>query len=300
MKRILYHPVINAALRTVARPFAPVIPEQFKFPVTGVIKVKVAAGKHIRVKCNPTSFVARKLFWHGMDGFEYTMARLFTRLVEDTEVFLDIGANIGYYSLLASALKPQMKVISFEPAPAVFAYLKDNQELNGFDHMKPEQLAMSDQDGHLEFFISKNPKYVGIADHHLTSTGSFDKVQADRTSILESVKVQTTTLDNYVQKQKLDKIDLIKLDTEATEHLVLAGAQHVLKNHRPVFFCEVLPGKVEQKIAEAFSAHNYLIYRLANTGIERVDLLSHDASITNDHLMIPPEKQDYLESLLEN
>lgn len=298
MKRLLYNTAVNTLLRTIARPFAPVIPEHLKFPVTGVIKVKVPDGKRVLMRCNPTSFVARKLFWHGMDGFEYTMAKLFTRLIKDAKLFFDIGANIGYYSLLASALNEQLHVVSFEPAPSVYSYLSANKQLNGFERMKTERLAMSNQDGHLEFFISKNPKYVGIAEHHLTSTGSFDKAQADRTSILESVKVEATTLDSYVAGEQPGIIDLIKLDTEATEHLVLAGAQQVLSQHRPIIFCEVLPGKVEAEISAAFKKHDYIFYRLDDEGVIQVDNLEHDASMTNDHLMIPPEKQDYLTSLL--
>ncbi len=298
MKRLLYNPIVNKTLRTAARPFSALIPEQFKFPVTGVIKVDVPGGQFIRIRCNPTSFVARKLFWHGMDGFERTMARLFTGLIKDADVFFDIGANIGYYSLLACAINKELQVFSFEPAPSVFAYLESNKEINEFDRMQPQQMAMSDQDGHLEFFVSKNPKFVGIAEHHLTSTGSFDKVQADRTSILESVKVQATTLDTYVAQNGVSKIDLIKLDTEATEHLVLAGAQHVLTNHRPIIFCEVLPGKVEKEIRAAFQKHNYSIFRLDANGIEPVDELSHDATSSNDHLMVPGEMKIDLASML--
>ena len=298
MKRLLYHPAVNKTLRSIARPFSPLIPEQFKFPVTGVIKVGVPGGRFIQMRCNPTSFVARKLFWHGMDGFERTMARLFTALIKDVDVFFDIGANIGYYSLLACAVNKELQVFSFEPAPSVFAYLKANKEINGFDQMRPQQMALSDEDGHLEFFVSKNPKYVGIAEHHLTSTGSFDKAQADRTSILESVKVEATTLDTYIAKNGVSKIDLIKLDTEATEHLVLAGAQHVLADHRPIIFCEVLPGKVEKEIKAAFQKHNYSIYRLDASGVVLVDELAHDATSSNDHLMIPAEQQIDLESML--
>ncbi len=298
MKKILYNPVVNTILRTVARPFSTLIPEGYKFPVTGVIKVKVSGGHPILIRCNPTSFVARKLFWGGMDGFEQTMARLFASLAKEAHVFLDVGANIGYYSLLASAINPSLKIVSFEPAPAVYKYLKANKELNNFVNLRAEQLAMSDQAGELEFFISRNPKYVHIAEDHLTSTGSFDKIQADRTFLLESVKVKTTTLDAYVAQHQIPRVDLIKLDTEATEHLVLAGAPSVLSEHKPVIFCEVLPGKVEQEIEAAFKRHDYLMYRLADGGVEQVTTLQHDASRTNDHLMIHPDRLPEVEPLL--
>ncbi|MFK7846030.1 MAG: FkbM family methyltransferase [Rhodothermales bacterium] len=298
MKKLLYHPTINKVLRTIAKPLSPVIPGSFKFPVTGIIKVKVPGGNHILVQCNPTSFVARKLFWEGMDGFEFTMARLFTELAKRAGVFLDVGSNIGYYSLLAAAVNPELKITSFEPAPAVFKYLQINRNLNQFSHITVEQLALSDEEGELTFFISKNPKYLDIAEHHLTSTGSFDKAQADRTTVLESVKVGTITMDQYVARHDVSTIDLIKLDTEATEHLVLAGAQHVLADHKPFIFCEVLRGKVEKEIESAFKKHNYLFFRLEKDRVIRVDSLSDDRAKTNDHLMVHPDKLSIVEPLL--
>ena len=297
MKKILYNPVINKVVRTAVKPFSTLIPEGLRFPVTGTIKLRVPGGESILIRCNPTSFVARKLFWEGMAGFEAVMSQLFVRLVRDANVFLDIGANIGYYSLLAASINPHLKIFSFEPAPEVFSYLKKNIEINGFD-IQAEQKAISDKIGSLEFFVSRNPKYVDIADEHLTSTGSFDKSQADRTTILETINVEALTLDEYVAQKGIEKIDLIKLDTEATEHLVLAGAQRVLSEFKPVIFCEVLPGKVEQKIEAAFKAQGYLMYRLGEDRISAVESLAHTSAITNDHLMIHPDKLDVMSDLL--
>lgn len=298
MKKILYNPVVNKIVRTAAKPFAPIIPEHLKFPVTGTIKLRIPGGGSILMNCNPTSFVARKLFWEGMDGFEAVMARLFVKIIRESQVFLDVGANIGYYSLLAAALNAELNIYSFEPAPAVYAYLKKNIEINNFN-VQAEQKAISDKAGHLEFFVSRNPKYVDIADEHLTSTGSFDKQQADRTSLLETIQVETMTLDDYVVQNNITWIDVIKLDTEATEHLVLAGAQHVLKDLKPIIFCEVLPGKVEREIEAAFKKHGYLMYRLGSDRLSLVESLVHTSAITNDHLMVHPDKLEKLSGLLD-
>ena len=241
MKKIIYKPFINSAIRSIARPLSGMIPDSYKFPVTGIIKVKAPGGKRFRMHCNPTSYVAKQLFWEGMEGFEKSVSHFFVDLVKEADVFMDVGANIGYYSLLAAAINPRLEIISFEPAPAAFRYLKANMYLNHFVNITPVQLAISDTEGEAEFYISKNPKFVDIEEHHLTSTGSFDKEQADRTDLLELVQVKTLTLDGYAERYSIPKVDLIKLDTEATEHLVLSGASKILSEDRPVFFCEVLP-----------------------------------------------------------
>ncbi len=299
MKYIIYRPFINATLRSIAKPFASIIPDSYKFPVTGIIKVKAPRGESFLMHCNPTSYVAKRVFWDGMKGFEDGVTRIFVDLIKDVDVFLDVGANIGYYSLLAAALNPRLKITSFEPVPSAHKYLKDNASLNHFNNITPVQMAVSDQDGEIEFYFSKNPKFVDIVEHHLTSTGSTDKEQAHRTNLLELVRVKTTTLDGYVRQHSIPKVDLIKLDTEATEHLVLAGAQHILSEHKPIFFCEVLPGKVEALIEAAFKKHGYLMYRLDRNQAVPVSHLSHDQGTNNDHLLVHPDKLGKVQHLLK-
>ncbi len=298
MKNIIYKPFINSALRSIARPFASVIPDSYKFPVTGIIKVETPDGNSFRMHCNPTSYVAKRVFWDGMKGFEDGVTRVFVDLIKDADVFFDVGANIGYYSLLAAALNPKLKIFSFEPVPGPHKYLRDNAVLNHFENITPVQTAVSDRDGEIEFYFSKNPKFLDIVEHHLTSTGSIDKKQAHRTDLLELVQVKTLTLDDFVDQHAIPKVDLIKLDTEATEHLVLAGAQKILATYKPIFFCEVLPGKVEKLIEAAFKAHGYLMYRLDETRAVPVDHLSHDHSTNNDHLLVHPDKLDKIKHLL--
>ena len=88
------------------------------------------------------------------------------------------------------------------------------------------------------------------------------------------------------------RVDLVKLDTEATEHLVLAGASKMLSEDKPVIFCEVLPGKVEKEIEGMFKQHGYLLYRLDPGKVVQVDGLSHDKAGTNDHVMIHPDRME--------
>ncbi len=72
---------------------------------------------------NPTSYGSKQLFWHGHQGFEASLFPLFVDLIRDASVFFDVGANIGYYSLLASVYNPSIEVHAFEPLPAPFKYV---------------------------------------------------------------------------------------------------------------------------------------------------------------------------------
>ena len=281
-----------------AKPFSGFIPEKYKFPVTGAITVKTPTGEEFLLRCNPTSYVAKRVFWDGMSGFESSMTELFIRLVRQSAMFLDVGANIGYYSLLAAAVNPKVRVVGFEPVPSPYTYFNSSVSLNGFESVKAEQLAVSNEAGDVEFHFSKNPKFIDIEKHHLTSTGSLNKAQAHRTDLLELVQVKSVTLDGYIAENKLPKIDLVKLDTEATEHLVLEGAWTMLSRDKPVIFCEVLPGKVEKEIERMFKQHGYLLYRLDPDQTVQVDQLSHSTSSTNDHLMVHPDRLGEVEGMI--
>ena len=283
--RLLYHPPVNNALRTVLRPAARLIPEPYRFPATGVIQVEIEPGVKVRLACNPTSYLAKVLFWEGVHGFEYNVVRVFIELARLSKTFVDVGANIGYYSLVAAAVNPSIEVVSFEPMPSAFLYLKRNLALNGFEHVTAEKIALSDEKGEAAFFVSKNPKFRDVK-HHLGGMSSFDAEQAGRVGETEKIKVKTDTLDHYAENEFHVGIDLLKLDTEATEHLVLRGAEEVLASHRPIIFCEVLPGKIEKELEDIFKRHDYHMYRAEADQLVLVDHLEHDQSMTNDHIMV--------------
>ena len=292
----LYTPTVNLGVRTLVKPFARLMPEAWQFPVTGVITVNVGEGRRIRLACNPTSYLAKVLFWQGVEGFEYNLVRVFVELVKEARVFLDVGANIGYYSLLAAAFNPEVKIVSFEPLPSAFHYLEKNLALNGCANATAVKAALSDTTGAAQFFASKNPKFLDI-DYPLTSTGALDEKQAARSAVVEAFDVQTETLDNYVASMDAT-VDLLKLDTEASEHIVLAGAQEVLRTHRPIILCEVLPGKIERDLEAIFKEHGYLIYRAEAHRLVPVERLAHSPATTNDHVMAHPDTGHTMERFL--
>ena len=109
---------------------------------------------------------------------------------------------------------------------------------------------MSNFTGTAQFSAIKNPKFIDIQDQLAGDGGLSEKFSGARSVFKFDVAVDT--LDNYVLHKLPSnlKIDLIKLDTEASEHLVLAGAESVLQNHRPIIQCEVLPGQIEKELQE--------------------------------------------------
>lgn len=121
---------------------------------------------------------------------------------------LDIGANIGYYTLIMSKLVGSTgKVYAFEPEPKNFEILKKNIELNKLDNVILEQKALSNIDGVTYLELSKDSGQHRLSDH--------------------GVKVESISLDSYFGE---GEIDFIKMDAEGSEYKILKGMKNVLKN----------------------------------------------------------------------
>jgi FkbM family methyltransferase len=238
------------------------------------------------------------LYWDGYAGYEQSLMTVFLPLVAKAKCFVDVGAALGYYSLVGSVVNPRAHIVAFEPSPGTFGFLTTNIRLNGAANVVAERLAVSNAPGDMDFFITTNPKFPGMP--QLAGTSGIDSTGAVRAgSAPERVTVPVDTLDRYAQTALGGRrIDLLKLDTEATEDRVLAGARVVLAEHRPVILCEVLPGRIEDAIAAAFEGLAYTFARVSPSGLEVVNSLRHGVDGLNDFVMIPDERLEEIEHLV--
>jgi FkbM family methyltransferase len=134
------------------------------------------------------------------------------------DVFIDIGANIGYYTLLAARLVgPHGRVVAFEPDPSNFRLLGKNIFQNGYSNVIPVNLAVSDRSRNAHLFRSRtNP-----GDHRIYDSG-------DRR---ESIPIRTVSLDDYFKK--LDKrVHFIKMDIQGAEAKAFQGMKGLVRANR--------------------------------------------------------------------
>jgi len=167
------------------------------------------------------------------------------------DVFLDIGAYVdGWYTLLASKLVGKKgKIYSFEPHPDFCKRLKRNIKINKLNNITVAQLAMSNKSGFS--FLSDN--------RHLSSL-AIDKKESHTSTI----KVKTMTVDAYVKRNNIEKIDVIKLDVEGFETEVLKGAKKTLKSMAPALLVEI----DDRLLRNASSSRQELIKLLKNLGYD--------------------------------
>jgi FkbM family methyltransferase len=171
--------------------------------------------------------VSTALYLNGC--FEADDTKALIESLNEGDTFIDIGAHIGYYSMLASSLiGDRGKVICFEPTPSTYGLLLKN--LQNKKNVKAENLAVYSVQTNMEF-NDYGLKYMVF--------NSFKKARLNDIDLVPKlINVQTTTLDNYC---KLNNIvpSFIKIDAESVELHVLQGAVETIKKSKPKFMIEV-------------------------------------------------------------
>jgi FkbM family methyltransferase len=247
-----------------------------KFPPTNKIFFfifrNLRSKKHTVIKVqgskmliNPEDMLGSTLW--GVGSWETTETALFKKIVKEGMVFVDIGANIGYYSLLAATLIGQAgKVYAFEPEPKNYATLLKNIKMNGYTNIITVQKAVSNRNGVAKLFIGVNDPVL----YRIRDSGEKK----------DMIEVGLVTLDDFF-KDKERKIDIIKIDVEGAELSVLRGMPRILAENKDVIILAEFdpdnlrssgtnPDDVLKKLVE----HGFKIYE-----IDKKEEVLHDVDV---------------------
>jgi FkbM family methyltransferase len=146
--------------------------------------------------------------------------------------------------------------------------LKENVRINNFKNISVEDIALSEKNGEIKFFEIKNKKYSYL-EHNLGGEGNAGSKTNNRNYV--AVPVKTETLDSYIKRVNEKTIDLIKMDTEGTEHLILEKSHTVLADIKPIIICETLFDTIESDLEKIFRKYGYKFYNHTGKGLEEVD-----------------------------
>jgi FkbM family methyltransferase len=164
---------------------------------------------------------------------EELTTELFKKVVKDGDIVVDLGANIGYYTLLAARLVGKKgRVYAFEPEPINYSLLIKNIELNGYDNIVPVQKAISNITGTIRLFLrDKHP------DGHTIYQPN------EKTGLIE---VESVTLDEFFEDKKCS-INVIKMDIEGAEMAAFLGMERLLKESENLkMFVEFYPHAIKR------------------------------------------------------
>jgi|GEM_PF-880331 len=163
--------------------------------------------------------------------YEAFETSLINSLVKPGMNTLNIGANIGYYTVQHSKLVGDTgTVYAFEPESINFDLLMKNLKENKCDNTKAFQSAVGDKNGQMTLYIDCINRGA-MSMHPKNIVGDSGKVT-----------VQSITLDDYVEKNIISKkIDLIQMDTQGSEAMIVRGAQNMLTENKPLIIMEFWP-----------------------------------------------------------
>lgn len=226
------------------------LPEDFTTDVTdGVVEVAAGYGKGLKInlirdKANPQNIY----YWLGLH--ELDTQRLFAKLIKPGFIVYDIGAYIGFFSLLAARLSgPSGRVYAFEPLPENLKRLKLNISLNAMENVAfciPK--AVFEKTDDVPFYDIGRDDWGRIGE----AVSPTEKDPLEPMAI-----VKTISLDEFIFHEGNPAPDLIKIDVEGREGRVLAGASRLLKKFKPIIICEVHYSEAAKQVCQELSCLGY-------------------------------------------
>ena len=185
--------------------------------------------------------------------FEPIETELVKREIQKGDVIIDIGANVGYYTLLmAKLVGSDGKVFAFEPEPKNFALLRENVKINNYQNIILEQRAVANQTGKTRLYLCDTNTEM----HRLDNSKNFKS----------SILIDVVKLDDYFHDSEfLKKINFLKIDVEGTEFDVINGMIRILENNKKI---KILLEFIPQHLVGHGSRPNDLINLLLNQNFE--------------------------------
>jgi FkbM family methyltransferase len=189
--------------------------QHFIYPFFLIRRKKVKKGTYqiqddilMRIRENTTdAFVVGEVFSvreYEAKGFD----------IEPADIVVDIGAHIGAFTVYAARRASKGLVLAYEPFPENFVYLQQNKEINNLYNLKIFNKAVTSTGSDVDLFISA----LNNVCHSLYKFGSTKR----------AIQIQSTTLKDIFEENKLDKINFLKIDTEGSEFDIILNAPKIL------------------------------------------------------------------------
>jgi FkbM family methyltransferase len=281
---------VNGVATTVVRSLSRLTGREFKsaikhLPRSGPVNARLPNGELMRLESRGDDWVSNQVFWRGWEAYEPETVPLFYSLATRSDVVLDVGAFVGFFTVLAGLANRDGRVFAFEPMPGSFERARRHLELNRLDNVELVQAAVSETDGEADLF------YSGDLPSSTSLVHDFMRAHPN----LESFSVPTVTLDAFLAERGSPAVSLVKLDIETGEPAALRGMEGTLEAHRPTIVCEVLSTEVGEEVLEILSPFGYRCFHLTAEGpLERTAIEAHPELLNWLFTVMPRDQLDAL------
>ncbi len=240
---------------------------------------------------------ATKIFWKGNQGYEPFNWLVLKYFIEKSDIFFDIGSQIGLFSVLAKKVNRNIIVYSFEPVSFIYDKNCEFQRVNNTNVNHILKTAISNKDGRDEIIIPTNQNNLTTE-----SRSTLEKIspQASKSHRIESI--ETITLNTFCNKFSIkSKKILIKIDVEDHEASVIEGSIEFINNNRPIIVCEILYREhLNVKLIDLIESLDYEIYNITAIGLIKVNKYDfHTKRKYRDYLLLHESQISFEGNIIE-
>jgi FkbM family methyltransferase len=212
------------------------------------------------------SQVLEQLYWAGEHGWEPELLPWWRAFCRRAGSVLELGANVGYFSVQGGRAAPEARYVAVEPHPESAQVCRTHLALNSVPSVEVVEAAAVAREGLASVAL------LVPADQAATPTVAYladdTELPADMAHNARALQVPAVDV-----RSLLDGVDLIKMDVEGQEHVLLGAMREHLVRHRPPLFVEVLPGTVQLRglLAELCATAGYRSYGFSRAGLVELD-----------------------------
>lgn len=227
------------------------------------VKKNIVYRDSIQLNVDLGDWIQQQLYFTG--DYEKNEIDYLYSVLKDGDTFLDVGGNIGIFSLNAAKIVgKEGRVYAFEAFKPNYEKFFQHLSVNHFNNVTLEHLAVADHNDYIEILYNERYGNIGMASSYLEHFTAKEKVKS-------------IVLDDYIKNQQITKIDLIKIDIEGGEFSALQGVQGILTYYKPKIIIEI------NNIALKSSSHSEeeLIHLLVEKGYSQTKILSKNENSYN-------------------
>lgn len=222
------------------------------------------------------------------DHYEKEDSEMIFKLIDSKSHVIDIGANIGWYTVHMASMLKDGSIHCFEPIPETHRKLKANIAINHLDRITVNNIALSEKKQVLTFYFDPN------------QSGSSSSKNITENEHIEKLELNSITFDDYAEQHKLSQIDFVKCDVEGAELFVFQGMVNSLKKFRPVVFTELLRkwaakfGYHPNDIMALFHELGYAAFFVANKRLNLIETIDESTANTNFFFLHKEKHKDLI------
>jgi FkbM family methyltransferase len=270
-RRVLTIPVIEDFImtrshRNPSKFWMKVVPPEYTYPRGSIRNVE---RDGVRFCLDISDNLQHSIYFFGLlrSGFEFAekdMAR--------ANVILDVGANIGTASIIASNINPRAEIHAFEPHPWTYRCASDIQKLNHISNVHFHNIGFGEKSGRVRLY-EVNENNAGM---NRVITGEQD---------FPYIEIEIRTMDEFVESQNFSSLDFVKIDVEGFEYSVLKGGAKSLRKYMPVLYIELDDNnlrdckKSAKEVVDLIRSFGYNSISRADTG----NIIGENESFNNCH-----------------